>query len=80
MSNLRYTVVLEPGESDERSYVVSVPAFPEIHTEGEAIGDALVNAHEAVLLCLEMRSERNEAIPASDTRPGPWSVAVAFSN
>jgi antitoxin HicB len=68
MADFHYTVVLEPGDPDEGGYVVSVPAFPEAHTEGDTVEEALANAREAISLCLEVREERGDPIPASDAQ------------
>lgn len=60
----RYTVVLEP--SDEGGFVVSVPALPEAHTQGETVQEALANAREVIELCLASRKEHGEDIPPAD--------------
>ena len=66
MAELRYTVVLEPGEPDEGGFVVSVPALPEAHTQGETLEDALANAREVIGLCILARRSQGEEIPQSD--------------
>jgi len=66
MADLRYSVVLEPGEPDEGGYVVTVPAFPEAVTEGDSVEEALANAREVIEACILARRDRGEAIPAAD--------------
>jgi predicted RNase H-like HicB family nuclease len=66
MADLRYTVVLEPGDPDEGGFVVTVPALPEAHTQGDTIEEALVNAREVIELCILSRRDHDEDIPPSD--------------
>ena len=70
-----YTVVLEPEE--EGGFSVSVPALPEIVTQGETVEDALSCAREAIALVLVDRKERGEDIPPSDTHAVVERVAIA---
>ena len=70
-----YTVVLEPEA--EGGFSVSVPALPEIATQGETVEEALASAREAIALVLTDRSERGEEIPPSDTDARIERVAVA---
>jgi len=70
-----YTVVLEPEE--EGGFSVSVPALPEIVTQGETVEDALSCAREAIALVLVDRRERGEDIPPSDTDAVVERVAIA---
>lgn len=58
---MRYTVVLEPAE--EGGYLVSVPSFPAIVTQGETVEEALTNAREAIELELDLTRERGESLP-----------------
>ena len=60
---MRYAVVLEP---DEDSFQVIVPAFPEIHTFGESIEDALAMARDAIELSIAVRRDENTEIPPPD--------------
>ena len=46
-----FQVVLEPSE--EGGYTVYVPSLPGCISEGDSIGDALANIHEAAELYLE---------------------------
>ncbi len=66
MAELRYTVVLEPGDPDEGGFIVSIPALPEAHTQGDTIEEALANAREVIELCVLSRRDHGEDIPASD--------------
>jgi predicted RNase H-like HicB family nuclease len=50
----RYAVALEP---DEGAFQVIVPAFPEIHTFGETVEDALAMARDAIELSLAVRRD-----------------------
>lgn len=70
-----YTVVLEP--EGEGGFSVSVPALPEIATQGETVEEALTSVREAIALVLADRKERGEEIPPSDTSALVKRVAVA---
>lgn len=61
---LRYAVVLEP--EPEGGFSVHVPAIPEAHTQGETVEECLRMAREVIELCLDVRREDGEEIPASD--------------
>ncbi len=63
MPNLHYAVILEP---DDGALQVIVPAFPEIHTFGENVQDALDMARDAIELSLAYRREEGLEIPAPD--------------
>ncbi|HEY9084447.1 MAG TPA: type II toxin-antitoxin system HicB family antitoxin [Candidatus Tyrphobacter sp.] len=72
-----YTVVLIP-EPEEGGFSVSVPALPEIATQGESVEEALASAREAIALVLTDRSQRGEDIPPSDMQaPRLERVAIA---
>lgn len=80
MPDLRYTVVLEPGDADEGGFVVSVPALPEAHTQGDTVEEALANAREVIELCIRSRADHGEDIPQSDAGATRIeSVAVSIS-
>ncbi len=67
MSKLRYAVVLEPWPPDEGDgFTVTVPALPEIVTQGESLKDALLMARDAIELSLTVRREEGDDIPLSD--------------
>jgi antitoxin HicB len=56
---LDFTVVLEP--QPEGGFTVSVPALPEVVTEGENEAEALQMAQEAIRLVLDYR--RDQGLP-----------------
>ncbi len=61
----RLTVVLEAAP--EGGYLVSVPALPEVVTEGDTIEEAMAAAAEAVACALLSRQDLGE--PAPDDVP-----------
>jgi predicted RNase H-like HicB family nuclease len=61
---LAYAVVLEPESAG--GFSVTVPALPEVATQGDDAGDALKNVREAIELALEYRRDRGDEIPPSD--------------
>ena len=60
-----YTVVLEPAE--EGGFVVTVPALPEVGTQGDTYDEAMANAREAIELVIEDRVARSAPIPIDVT-------------
>jgi predicted RNase H-like HicB family nuclease len=64
MDALAYAVILEPEA--EGGFNVIVPAFPEIHTQGEDVQDALTMARDAIQLSLRVRRDEGDEIPAPD--------------
>jgi antitoxin HicB len=72
-ANYSFSIVLEP--QDGGGFTVSVPALPEVVTEGETEGDALINAEEAIRAVLEYRQDHGIPIP-SDTLPEVRRVTV----
>ncbi len=58
---MRYTVILKPAE--EGGYLVRVPAFPEVITDGDTVKECLDNAKEAIELAMEIYQERGDLIP-----------------
>jgi len=64
MGALEYAVILEPEA--EGGFSVSVPAFPEIHTQGEDVEDALAMARDAIQLSLAVRRDEGDPVPAPD--------------
>ena len=56
-----FKVILEPDETG--GYVVSCPALPGCHSQGDSVEEALANIKEAIELCLEDMTERGEEIP-----------------
>jgi antitoxin HicB len=69
-----YTIILEP--SNEGGFVVTVPALPEVGTQGDTREEALANAREAIELVIEHRLARGEPVPA-DITPEVERVTVA---
>ena len=59
---MKYTIVLEFSQ-DDGAYLVSVPAFPEVHTYGETVEEAAANAKEAIELAIEMYQEEGRGLP-----------------
>lgn len=70
---LDYTVILEPQA--EGGYTVSVPALPEVVTEGETEAEALQMAKEAIRLVLDYRRDNGLPLPA-DAPPTVRKVSV----
>lgn len=67
MAELRYAVVLEPCPPEEGGgFTVTVPALPEIVTQGDDLEDALLMARDAIGLSLAARRDMGEDIPPSD--------------
>ncbi len=54
-----YKVVLEPCE--EGGYVVSCPAIPGCHSQGETKEEAMANIKEAIEGCLEVLNEQAQS-------------------
>jgi predicted RNase H-like HicB family nuclease len=69
-----YTVILTP-EREAGGYSVSVPALPEVATQGETVEEALAMAREAIGLSLEVRRDEGEPIP-NDVTPLEQRVHV----
>jgi antitoxin HicB len=62
MSKRTYAIVLEPQE--EGGYTVSVPALPEVVTEGDTEVEAIAMAREAIELAIEHRLSKGMEIPS----------------
>jgi predicted RNase H-like HicB family nuclease len=69
-----FTIVLEPAE--EGGFVVTVPALPEVGTQGDTYDEAMSNAREAIELVIEDRLSRGEPIP-SDVQPQLERITIA---
>jgi len=69
-----YTIILEPSE--DGGFVVTVPALPEVGTQGNTRDEALANAREAIELVIDHRRARGEPLPA-DITPQVERVTVA---
>lgn len=57
---LSYTVIYE--EDPEGGYIVSVPALPGCHTQGETIEEAEKNVKEAITVYLDSLDTHQEKI------------------
>ena len=68
-----YTVVLTPEEVG--GFSVSVPALPEVATQGETVEEALAMAQEAIELALSVRRDEGDEIPP-DSPPTVQRVHV----
>lgn len=67
MAELRYAVILEPCSPDEGGgFTVTVPALPEIVTQGNTLEESLAMARDAIELSLAARRDEGEEIPPSD--------------
>lgn len=58
---LKYTAIFEPAQ--EGGYVVSVPALPGCHTQGETFEEAVEMIQDAISGYLEVLKETGEDIP-----------------
>jgi len=74
MARFDFTVVLEPQL--EGGFTVSVPALPEIVTEGDTEAEALTMAEEAIRAVLAYRRDNNIPIPA-DALPTIRKISIA---
>lgn len=72
--SMDFTVILEP--QPEGGFTVSVPALPEVVTEGDTEADALRMAEEAIRMVLGYRKEHGLPIPV-DALPTVRKVTVA---
>ena len=64
---LSYHLVFEP--EPEGGFTVTVPALSGCITYGATYEEALANVREAILLCIEDLSARNEDIPTESHAP-----------
>ncbi len=71
---LDFTVVLEPQE--EGGFTVTVPALPEVVTEGETEAEALKMAEQAIRAVLDYRRDHGIPVP-KDAAPTIRKVTVA---
>ena len=69
-----FTVVLEP--QPDGGFTVSVPALPEVVTEGDTEAEALAMAEEAIRAILGYRRDHGILIPA-DASPTVRTITVA---
>jgi predicted RNase H-like HicB family nuclease len=59
-------VVLQ--EAEEGGYIVSCPALPGCHSQGDNVEEALKNIKEAIVGCLESLSEERTRLTGSSGR------------
>ena len=71
---LDFTVVLEP--QPDGGFTVSVPALPEVVTEGDTEAEALAMATEAIRAVLDYRRDHGIGVPA-DASPTVRKITVA---
>jgi len=69
-----FTVVLEP--QPEGSFTVSVPALPEVVTEGDSEAEAMAMAEDAIRLVLAYRRDHGIPIPG-DAKPKVRKISKA---
>jgi antitoxin HicB len=69
-----FTVVLEPQA--EGGFTVSVPALPEVVTEGDSEAEAMAMAEEAIRAVLAYRRDHGISIPG-DAEPRLRKITVA---
>jgi predicted RNase H-like HicB family nuclease len=72
-----YTVIFEPAE--EGGYVVTVPALPGLHTEGDTFEEARAMAQEAIRGYLECLREDHREIPVEHGYPITDRVSVSLA-
>ena len=73
MEKFAFSVVLEP--QPEGGFTVTVPALPEVVTEGDSEEEALAMAEEAIRGVLEYRRDHGIAIPG-DASPMVRTITV----
>jgi antitoxin HicB len=73
-TTLDFTVVLEA--QTEGGFTVTVPALPEVVTEGETEDEALAMAAEAIKAVLDYRRDHGLPIP-EDSTPTMRKITVA---
>ena len=62
---MNFKVVLQ--EAEEGGYIVSCPALPGCHSQGDSMDEALENIKEAISGCLEsLAEERTRLLGASE--------------
>jgi predicted RNase H-like HicB family nuclease len=69
-----YTVKLQPAE--EGGYVVTVPALPGCHTQGETYEEALANAGEAIQGFIEFLQKTGRPVPVESDHPRKLHLQV----
>ena len=74
-ANQTYSVILEPLE--DNSFIVHIPAFPEIWVEGETEDEVLAAAKDAIEQAIADYVERGAAIPGEPRKPIIREVTVS---
>ena len=59
---MKYTIVVKVSH-DDKVYLVTVPAFPEVHAYGDTEEEVVANPKEAIELAEEMYQEDNRSLP-----------------
>jgi len=67
--NVTFTVLF--SEAPEGGYVVTVPALPEVVTEGDTLSEAQAAAEEAIVCALLTREDLGEPWPDDVPAPAP---------
>ena len=70
---MKFKVILEE-DKEVGGYIVSCPALPGCHSQGETKEDALKNIKEAIQACLESLSE--DVVKEAQSRPTSKVVEV----
>lgn len=70
---MKFKVILEKDEEAE-GYIVSCPALPGCHSQGETKREALRNIKEAIQACLESLSD--DVVKEAFSRPSSQVVEV----
>jgi antitoxin HicB len=73
-SSFDFTIVLEPQA--EGGFTVSVPALPEVVTEGDTEAEAMAMAEEAIRAVLAYRRDHGLPIPG-DAEPMLRKITIA---
>jgi len=63
---MNFKVVLQ--EAEEGGYIVSCPALPGCHSQGDNVEEALKNIKEAIAGCLESLAEERTRLMGSSGR------------
>lgn len=63
-------------KKEDGVYVVSFPDLPNVNTYGETKADAVLYAHEALNLTLEVDFERGFSLPEPNAVPGRGTITV----
>ena len=63
---MNFKVVLQ--EAEEGGYIVSCPALPGCHSQGDTIDEALENIKEAIIGCLDSLAKERTILMGSSGR------------